>query len=105
MRLDISTVARSVDDTDFADLTTAKRTGSAVWVDDGVLEIPFDRDLTPAEADAVALRLTTQDSAEEQLRKALEAYLQLTSPTAAQNAAVLKPLARLALRLLDKRVE
>lgn len=100
MLLPITAVARDVDSTDLSDLTTAMRTGPAVWSNGG-LEIPFDRELTQSEVDAIALRLTTSDSAEEADHQKLVDYLAKTSPTAAEQRAHLKIVTRLLLRVLD----
>jgi hypothetical protein len=100
--LPITSVARDVDTTDLTDLTTAERTGPAVWVAGG-LEVPFNRDLTQDEVDAVVLRLTTVDDGEEQLRGAVEAFLSVESPTVAEQRAQLKSLTHLVLRLLETR--
>jgi hypothetical protein len=84
VRFDLPTVARSVDDTDLSDLTTAARTGPAVWLEDGALEIPFDRDLTDTEVAAISNRLLTTDAAKEAIRWVLVQYTANEAPTAAE---------------------
>lgn len=101
MKFKVARLPRAADSVDISDLTTAKRSGPAVWVDDGVLEVPFDRDLTQTEIDAIRLRLMSESSSEEGDRKAAANYLALTSPTVAQSAAQLQRLTRLVLGLLD----
>lgn len=100
MLLPITTVARPVDDVDLSDLTTAVRTGPAVWTDDG-LDIPFDRDLTPDEVAAVVLRLTTVDAADEQARVMLTDYLNNAAPSAEETDAQVRLLTALAVKLMD----
>ena len=95
MLIPIRTVARSVDDTDLSDLTTAKRTGPAMWTENG-LEIPFSRTLTDSEVAAITRRLTSADGAEEQLRAVL------TSASSSDTAALLRALAQMVLRLSDR---
>jgi hypothetical protein len=82
VRFALPTVARSVDDTDLSDLTTAARTGPAVWADDGSLDIPFDRDLTDTEVAAISNRLLTTDAAKEAIRWVLVQYTANEAPTA-----------------------
>jgi len=96
MLIPIRTVARSVDDTDLSDLTTAKRTGPAMWTENG-LEIPFSRTLTDSEVAAITRRLTSADGAEEQLRAVLT-----SSSTTSDTAALLRALAQMVLRLSDR---
>src|SRR4051812_44333092 len=103
MRPEIAALARSADGVDFTSVTDAEQTGPAQWVDVGVLEIPFDRDLTPAETDAVVLLLTSASTAEADLRKTCTDYLALAAPTTAQNAAQIKALTRLALAAFEAR--
>lgn len=100
MLIPVNTLARSVDDVDFSDLTASQRTGPAVWTDDG-LDVPFDPPLSAAELAAVTLRLTTNDHAEEQQRAALAAYVQKPSPTVDETNAQVKLLTLLAMRLMD----
>lgn len=85
--------ARDVDSLDLSDLTTAQRTGPARWVGEDRLEVPFDRDLTADEAEAVRVRITSENgtSDTENLRRAALAafranrdYLAVASPTSAQ---------------------
>jgi hypothetical protein len=87
VRFELGTVARPVDDVDFSDLTTATRTGPAVWLEDGGLEIPFDRDLTDAEVAAVVNRLLTPDAAKEEIRRVLTGYLANPAPTPTETQA------------------
>lgn len=100
MRFPIRTLARAVDDVDLSSATTAKRVGPPTWVG-GELEIPFDRTLTAAEAEAVTLLLTSETDAEAGWRSAISAYLDLAAPTAAQDKAQIKALTRMVLRLSD----
>lgn len=101
MKFKVDRLARAADDVDLDDLTKSKRSGPAEWVDDGVLEIPFDSDPSPAEVAAIQLRLVSESPTEEGDRKAATAFLALTSPTVAQSAAQLQRLTRLVLGLLD----
>lgn len=101
MRFPVTTVARPVDQTDLSDLTTARRTGPATWTEDGQLDIPFSRALTPTEVAAIVTRLTTVDSGEETLRKACETFLKLDAPTAEQTSAQVKVLTRIVLRFAN----
>lgn len=103
MRAKVERLARPVDDTDLSDLTTARRTGPARWVPDevNVLEIPFDRDLTATEQEAVLLRLTTptqeaetQQQTLEEVAATLAAYLAAPSTSPAQDKAQIKALTR-----------
>jgi hypothetical protein len=84
VRFELGTVARPVDDVDFSDLTTATRTGPAVWLEDGGLEIPFDQDLTDTEVAAVVNRLLTADAAKEAIRWVLVQYRDNPAPTPAE---------------------
>lgn len=103
MRVPVFTIAHAnVDDVDFSDVTTAVRTGPAVWAEDGTLDIPFDRDLTAVELAAVRRRLESRTTVLEGLREGCEAYLDLPTPTAAQNAAQLKRMTRVLLVLLQR---
>lgn len=56
---------RSPDDVDLSDLTTASRTGEPVWLEDGTLDIPFDRPLSADEQALIRRRLLTADATEE----------------------------------------
>lgn len=94
-------LARPADLVDLSSATSAQRTGSSWWAEDGRLEIPFDRDLTPAEVVAVTALLTAPTDVTAELRDRVETYLAYESPTTADNTAVLRSLARLALELLD----
>lgn len=58
-----------VDDVDMSDLTASKRTGDAYWDPDNVLVIPFDKEPTAAEQEAIKQRLTSDGSVEEQLQR------------------------------------
>jgi hypothetical protein len=80
MRFDISNLARPAD-TDVSDLTSAKRTGSPIWTEDGGLEIPFDRVLTPAEVKAITVRLTSATPTAESFRATAASYLALSNPS------------------------
>lgn len=102
MRLPIQSLARSVDDVDLSSVTTAKRTGPAVWVGEGVMDIPFDRPLTDTEADAVALLLASQDDDEAHGRKKARDFLDDDAPNLADITAQVQTLTDLVLRLLDK---
>jgi hypothetical protein len=67
-----------VDDIDFSDLITAERTGPAVWVSEGVLEIPLSVEPTPEQAVAIRTRLTTRNLNEETImNRARELYTDL----------------------------
>jgi hypothetical protein len=100
MRFDISNLARPAD-ADVSDLTSAKRTGPPAWTDDGGLEIPFDRTLSPAEVEAVTVRLTSATTTEETFRTSTVAYLALSNPSVADNTAQLQRVTRLLLSMLD----
>lgn len=65
MDLILTTTARTVDDVDLSDLTSAQRTGPAVWDEDGLLRVPFDRDLTADEEALIRRRLLTRDADQE----------------------------------------
>lgn len=102
-------LSRPVDDLDFSDITSARRTGPARWSGENELEIPFDRPLTAAEETAVRRRVVATDDTEEQLYALLDAaisgnadFLALSSPTAAQNAAQVKALTRQVQALLRR---
>jgi hypothetical protein len=84
VRFDLATLARPVDDTDFSDLTTATRTGPAVWTEDGALDIPFDRDLTDTEVAAISNRLLTADATKDRIRWVLVQYRENPAPTPAE---------------------
>lgn len=96
----LATVARSVDLTDFSDLTDAQRAGPAQWTAGG-LDIPFDRDLTDDEVTAITARLLTTDSAEEEQRALIAAYLSNPAPTPEETVTQLRVLTALALKLMD----
>lgn len=92
MILDGIRLARPAD-TDLSDLTSARPTGPARWIGPDRLEIPMDAEPTPEEADAIRVRLTSENgtSDTEQLRRqALTAYranreyLALAAPTSTQ---------------------
>lgn len=67
MRLAQIILARDVTATRFDDLTAAQLTGEPHWVpgEPDVLEVPFDRDVTPAERTRIRRRLVTPDAATE----------------------------------------
>lgn len=98
-----NSLPRPADSVDLSTATTAKRTGPAVWAEPGWLEIPFDRELTPAEVSAVTALLTAPTNAVATWRRQVEDYLALATPSTAQNAAVIKILARLVLDALNRR--
>lgn len=80
---------RSLTAEDFTDLTAAAVL-SVGFGDEGLLEVTFDGDLSPAERVAVRVRIVAPDGMEPVLRrivqsvKAGRAYRDLTAPTAAQ---------------------
>lgn len=64
MILNVTDLKRTVDTTDFSDITASQKIGPAVLTPDG-LDIPFDVNPSPAEVDKIILRLTTSSSNEE----------------------------------------
>jgi hypothetical protein len=100
MRFNIRTLAAHADSVDLSDLTNAHRTGPAFWDPDeaGVLEIPFDRDLTDAERDAITNRLSAPEP--EDARAEVAAYLNLTSPSGKESENQIRALTRLVLELI-----
>jgi hypothetical protein len=101
MRFNIQALARDAD-TDVSDLTSAKRTGPAVWAEGGNgLDIPFDRPLSAAEVEAVTVRLTSATTTEETFRTSAVAYLALSNPSPGDNTAQLQRVTRLLLSMLD----
>ncbi|MCW3041181.1 MAG: hypothetical protein JWM31_3086 [Solirubrobacterales bacterium] len=83
-------------------MTTAVRTGPATWVAPGVLEIPFNRDLTATEIAGVRQLLAAPTDAAAQWRQQVTDFLALTSPTPTQSADAIRSLSRLVLDLLDR---
>ncbi len=102
MRFDGVALARPADDVDLSSVTTAKRTGPAVWVAPGSLEVPFSRTLTATEVAAVRELLTAPTDAVATWRGQVQDYLAQTSPSTADNAAAIKNMARLLLDVLDR---
>lgn len=90
MRFTVSSLAGDVQSMDFSDLTSAKVTGPASWVPGvfGVLEVPFDRDLTDREFTAVQARLMGDPGPD--AWQALAAFEAMPAPTPADMAAQLK---------------
>lgn len=86
-------VARPVRDVSvdsFADLTDVPVT-DVQWTVDGTLEVTFESDLTPAVSEAVARRMQSLNSHEEELRRRAEqalvanrTYLTLAPPAQSQ---------------------
>lgn len=106
MRLNLGTLARSVEQVDLSDLGLGTRqTGPAYWdpTTPGVLVIPMDPEptLTPAQEQKIIRRFRSRSNTEADTRDQLEAYLALANPTAAQNQAAMRGLARLVLDLLN----
>lgn len=56
---------RPAEGLNFSDLTSAVVVGAFRWLGEGLLEIPFDPEPTPAEQDAIRRRLLTRDEAQE----------------------------------------
>ncbi|ROR91779.1 hypothetical protein [Nocardioides aurantiacus] len=102
-RFDQITLPRPADSVDVSPATTAKRTGPAMWIAPGSLEVPFDRELTTTEVAAVRALLTVPTDEAATWRSDLEKYLALTTPTTAQNTAAIRTLAHLALDMLDRK--
>lgn len=103
MKFEITSgLARPADEVDLSPATTATRNGPAAWAEDGRLEIPFDRDLSPEEVAAVTLLLTSPTNTEAALRDHAQRFLAIAQPTAADNTAMLKNLARLVLELSSR---
>jgi hypothetical protein len=105
VRLNVGRLARAAADVDLTDLGLGTRqTGPAYWDPDvmGVLVIPMDPEptLTPAQEQKVVRRFKSRSNQEADTRDQLEAFLALASPTAAQNQAAVRGLARLVLDLL-----
>jgi len=91
---------RDVDFGDFADLTTVTVV-DVRWDGDGVLEVEFASDLTPAEVEAVVRRIKSRNATEETLQRQATAamqnnrdFLAITTPTQAQAVAQVKALSR-----------
>lgn len=105
MRVRIDKLARPADDVDLSAVTGgAKRTGPARWDpnEPGVLILPFDRELTPAEEAAVVLRLQSPSDDEATWRASAAAWLSVANPSVVQNTEHLRTLTRLMLNLLDR---
>lgn len=100
MRFQINALAGHADSTDLTDLTDAQRTGPAYWLPDevGVLEIPFDRDLTDDEVAAITDRLSAPTI--EDAQAAVAAYLKIPDPSSQDNADQLRALTTLLLKLV-----
>lgn len=62
-------------DVDVSDLTDARRTGPARWLDANTLEIPFDAEPTDIEREAITRRLLTRDDDEESSVTRMQAAL------------------------------
>jgi hypothetical protein len=106
VRLNIGTLARAAAQVDLSDLGLGTRqTAPAYWDPDtiGVLVIPMDPEptLTPAQEQKIIRRFKSRSNQEADTRDQLEAFLALASPTAAQNQAALRGIARLVLDLLS----
>lgn len=103
MRVDLQgkPLVRPADEADLTGVTTAKRTGPAAWVADGVLDVPFDRTLTATELEGVRRRLTSVTDEEATIRDATLAFLSLSAPTAAETVDQVRRLTRIVLGLLD----
>ena len=85
---------RSVDQTNFGDLTDAVQTDLARWVNETTIEIPFDTEPSTDEQAAIRLRLLTRDAEQEArvvaMRKAVAALKQSpTTPTELRDGLVL----------------
>jgi hypothetical protein len=106
MRLAVGRLARAAADVDLSDLGLgARQTGPAYWDPDvmGVLVVPMDPEptLTPAQEAKILRRFKSRSNTEADTRDQLEAFLALTNPTAAQNQAAMRGLARVVLDLLN----
>lgn len=99
-------LARAAADVDLSDLGLgARQTGPAYWDPStpGVLVVPMDPEptLTPVQEQKIIRRFKSRSNTEADTRDQLEAFLALTNPTAAQNQAAIRGIARLVLDLLS----
>lgn len=104
MKLRVTDLPRPADEVDLSSATTARRTGRARWDPDemGVLDLPFDRELTADEEAAVLLLLQSPTEEAADLVGATEVFVGKANPSAVETAAQVKVLSRLMLELRNR---